>query len=97
MVPIKKTLLTHLSFRNVATKKPTNGKLQPNTKFTRKNRLDENSHLDEWLRGLIPDTPPKGSNQAFSKKQWCQHTNMKAELDCNGENDQDGLKSTAKY
>ena len=73
------------------TKKPTNGKLLPNIKFTRKNRLDENSHPAEWLRALIPDTPPKGSNQSFSKKQWCQYTNMKAELDCAGEKNQDGL------
>ena len=72
-------------------KKPTNGKLLPNIKFTRKNRLDENSHPAEWLRALIPDTPPKGSNQSFSKKQWCQYTNMKAELDCAGEKNQDGL------
>ena len=31
-------------------KKPTNGKLLPNIKFTRKNRLDENSHPAEWLK-----------------------------------------------
>ena len=72
-------------------KKPTNGKLLPNIKFTQKNRLDENSHPAEWLRAMIPDTPPEGSNQAFSKKQWCQYTNMKAELDCAGEKNQDGL------
>ena len=72
-------------------KKPTSGKLLPNIKFTQKHRLDENSHPADWLRSLVPDVPPKGNQQSFSKKQLCQFTNMKAELDCAGNNNQDGL------
>ena len=67
-------------------------KLFPNIKFTKKHRLDENSHPAEWLRSFIPDVLPKGSIQGFSKKQWCQFTNMKAELDCAGVKNQDGLE-----
>ena len=40
---------------------------------------------------FIIDLQPKGSVQAFSKKQWCQYTNMKAELDCPGNINQNGL------
>lgn len=71
-------------------RKKTDGKLLPNIKFTQKHRLDENSHPAEWLRAFIPDNPPKGSAESFSKKQWCQYTNMKVELDCCGEKNQDG-------
>ena len=53
--------------------------------------MDENSHPADWLRALLPDVPPKGQGNAFSKKQWCQFTNMKAELDCAGDKNQDGL------
>ena len=72
-------------------KKPTRN-LLPGIKFTIKHRLDENSHPADWLRAFIPDTPPKGSPQEYSKKQWCQYTNMKAELDCAGKKNQDGLE-----
>ena len=72
-------------------KKSPNGKLLPNIKFTQKHRLDENSHPADWLRSFLPDVPPKGNQQSFSKKQLCQFTNMKAELDCAGDSKQDGL------
>jgi len=65
--------------------------LLPNIKFTKKHRLDENSQPAEWLRAFVPDLPPKGSVKAFSKKEWCKYTNMKAELDCAGDKTQDGL------
>ena len=78
--------------RNINYIKKPNRTLLPNIKFTIKHRLDENSHPADWLRAFIPDTPPKGSPQEYSKKQWCQYTNMKAELDCAGKKNQDGLE-----
>ena len=75
------------------TKKPIRNGILPNIKFTTNHRLDENSHPADWLRSFLPDIPPKGSSpNVFSKKQWCQFSNMKAELDCAGDINQEGLE-----